>query len=155
MTTTTASWAQLVREAPQLAARVRACFGVRKHCTLATLRRDGTPRISGTEVQLGDEHFEIGSMAGAVKAADLLRDGRCAVHSPTVDPPEKEPTAWAGEAKVAGVAVEVPREPDETHPGSHRFQLRLTEVVHTTVDGDQLVITSWHPSRGVRERRRS
>ena len=151
--TTTASWGEFAREAPELAARVQACFAVRKHCTMATLRRDGAPRISGTEVQLTGEQLELGSMPGAVKAADLLRDGRCAVHSPTVDPPEHDPGAWAGEAKVAGVAVEAPAG-EGAQPGSHRFLVQLTEVVHTAVERDELVISSWHPGRGVEVRRR-
>jgi hypothetical protein len=152
--TATASWAEFAQEAPALADQVRARFAVGKHCTLATLRRDGSPRISGTEVQLNEQHLEIGSMAGAVKAADLLRDGRCALHSPTTDPPERDPSAWAGEAKVAGVAEQVG--PVEGHgAGSHRFRIRLTEVVLTAVDGDELVVTSWHPGRGVQVRRRS
>ena len=152
---TSLSWGEFAREAPDLAARVRACFAVRKHCTLATLRSDGSPRISGTEVQLGDDELEIGSMAGAVKARDLLRDPRCSVHSPTVDPPEGRESEWAGEAKVAAVAAEVPLDGDDGHPGSHRFRLALTEVVHTCVEGDALVVTSWHPGRGVEVRRRS
>jgi hypothetical protein len=96
-------------------------------------------------------------MAGAVKALDLLRDPRCAVHSPTVDPVEGSESDWPGEAKVAGLAVEVPLEADDAHPGSHRFRLALTEVVHTRVGpgGDHLLITSWHPGRGLQERRRS
>jgi hypothetical protein len=146
---TSATWGEFAREAPELAGAVRACFGVRKHCTMATLRADGSPRISGTEVQLSDEELRIGSMPGAVKARDLLRDGRCAVHSPTVDPPEGDESAWAGEAKVAGAAVE-----ETAEDGSHRFRIRLTEVVHTAVDGDELVITSWHPGRGVEVVRR-
>jgi len=145
------SWAQVEAEAPELAARVREAFAVRKHCTMATLRADGSPRISGTEVQLGGGEFEIGSMPGARKARDLQRDGRLAVHSPTVDPPEGDEASWAGEAKVAGVAVEVGAVPGEDD-GSHRFRLDLSEVVHTRVapDGDALLITSWHAGRGVR-----
>src|SRR5919199_6365942 len=103
----TASWREFAAEAPELAHEVRECFAVRKHCTLATLRADGSPRISGTEVQLGDEAFELGSMPGALKARDLLRDPRCAVHSPTVDPVDGDESAWAGEAKVAGLALAV------------------------------------------------
>jgi hypothetical protein len=134
-------------EAPELAAAVRACFDVRKHCTMATLRTDGSPRISGTEVQWEDGALWIGSMPGALKARDLQRDGRVAIHSPTVDPPEGREREWAGEAKVAGIAVEVP------HDGSHRFRIDLHEVVHTAVDGDALRIRSWHEGRGVQERR--
>ena len=142
------SWAQVESEAPELAAAVRACFDVRKHCTMATLRADGSPRISGTEVQWEDGALWIGSMPGARKAQDLQRDGRVAIHSPTVDPPQGAESSWAGEAKVAGRAVEVP-----TKDGSHRFRIDLAEVVHTRVDGDALRITSWHPGRGVEERR--
>ena len=157
MTNDAASWSDVEAQAPELAAAVRACFDVRKHCTLATLRRDGSPRISGTEVQLSAEEFEIGSMGGALKARDLLRDPRCAVHSPTVDPPEGDESSWAGEAKVAGLAVEVPLEPGDPQAGAHRFRLALTEVVHTRVapDGGALLITSWHPGRGVEETRRA
>lgn len=149
--TETASWADLETEAPELAAAVRACFAVRKHCTLATLRRDGSPRISGTEVQLADGAVWIGSMPGALKARDLQRDPRVAIHSPTVDPPEGDETSWPGEAKLAGVAVEVP--PDDPKDTSHRFRIDLSEVVHTRVDekGQALLITSWHPGRGLEQ----
>ncbi len=89
-------------------------------------------------------------MPGAVKARDLQRDGRVAIHSPSVDPPEGDERSWAGEAKVAGFAVEVPS-PD----ASHRFRIDVDEVVHTAVDGDRLRIRSWHRGRGVQERHRS
>jgi hypothetical protein len=144
------SWGQVEAEAPELAATVRAAFAVRKHCTMATLRADGSPRISGTEVQWEDGELRFGSMPGARKAHDLQRDGRVAIHSPTVDPPEGRESEWAGEAKVAGVAVEEPR-----RDGAHVFRLDVTEVVHTKVEDDQLRITSWHHDRGVEQRRRS
>lgn len=143
------SWAEVEQEAPELAAAVRACFDVRKHCTMATLRADGSPRISGTEVQWEGGELRIGSMPGALKARDLLRDPRVAIHSPTVDPPEGDERSWAGEAKVAGVAVEL-----STQEPAHAFRIDLAEVVHTRVDGDALLITSWHAGRGVVERRR-
>ena len=144
------SWGAFADEAPELARDVRAAFTVRKHCTMATLRADGAPRISGTEVQLEPAELHIGSMAGARKAHDLLRDGRVAIHSPTVDPPEGDESSWAGEAKLSGRAVGVPSE-----DGSHRFRIDLEEVVHTAVDGDRLRIRSWHRGRGVQERHRA
>ena len=146
------TWQEFEGQAPELAARVRARFAIGKHCTMATLRSDGSPRISGTEVEFADGELRIGSMAGAVKAQDLLRDPRLALHSPTVDPPEGAPTGWAGEAKVAGHAA-----PRDSPDDSHRFAIDLTEVVLTHLDdaGTQLVITSWHPGAGVREIRRS
>ena len=144
------SWAAFAQEVPGLAQDARAAFAVRKHCTMATLRVDGSPRISGTEVQLEDDELHIGSMPGSLKARDLLRDGRLAIHSPTVDPPEGAESSWAGEAKVAGRAVEVPSD-----DASHRFRIDVDEVVHTAVDGDRLRIRSWHRGRGVQERHRS
>jgi hypothetical protein len=148
------SWARLEAEAPDLAAVVRDSFTRRKHCTMATLRRDGAPRISGTEVSFEGDEVWVGSMPGAVKALDLLRDPRVAVHSATVDPPEGDNAGWPGEAKLAGVAVEVPG--DDPAQTSHRFRIALTEVVHTrlTPAGDALLITSWHPGRGAAEHRR-
>lgn len=143
------SWAGFAQEAPELARDVRGAFAVRKHCTMATLRADGAPRISGTEVQLDDDELHIGSMTGAVKARDLLRDGRLAIHSPTFDPPEGDERSWA-EAKLAGRAVEVPSD-----DASHRFRVDVDEVVHTAVDGDRLRIRSWHRGRGVQEHLRS
>lgn len=153
MTTDAVSWSEVEAAAPELAAAVRACFAVRKHCTFATLRADGSPRISGTEVEWSGGELWIGSMAGAVKALDLLRDPRLALHSPTVDPVDGDESAWLGEAKLAGRAVEVPA---PTGAG-HRFRIALTEVVHTRVGtpADHLLVTSWHPGRGLQERRRA
>lgn len=153
MTTEPVSWSEVEAAAAELAAAVRGCFGVRKHCTLATLRADGSPRISGTEVEWSGGELWIGSMARAVKALDLLRDPRMALHSPTTDPVDGDESAWPGEAKVAGRAVEVPA-PSES---GHRFRIALTEVVHTRVGtpADHLLVTSWHPSRGLQERRRT
>ncbi|HEX7187879.1 MAG TPA: pyridoxamine 5'-phosphate oxidase family protein [Actinomycetes bacterium] len=143
------SWSEFESLAPELAADVRARFTARKHATMATLRADGSPRISGTEVAFTDGQLVLGSMPGAVKARDLQRDPRVAVHSPTVDPPETDPAAWEGEAKVSGRAVEV-----RSTKTSHTFHVDLTEVVHTRVVGDRLEIVSWHPDRGVQRRTR-
>ena len=146
-------WSDLVDEEPEFAARVRARFAVRKHGTMATLRRDGSPRISGTEFDFSDDgQLRLGSMAGAVKALDLRRDPRVALHCPTEDSPEDDPASWGGDAKVAGVAHEEPPGDD----GSHRFRIELTEEVLTRVGdpADHLVIESWHPGRGLQRRQR-
>src|SRR3954462_10250345 len=117
------TWQQFAEQAPDLAVRVQERFAVRKHCTMATLRADGSPRIIGTEVQFEDGELRLGSMPGALKARDLLRDPRVCVHSPTVDPPEGRDPEWEGEAKVAGrVALR------ESEDDSHRFAVDLSEV---------------------------
>ena len=148
--TSAVTWTAFDTDAPDLAAAVRERFAVRRHCTLATLRKDGSPRISGTEVDFSAGELWTGSMPGAVKALDLQRDPRLALHSPTVDPPEGDESGWAGEAKLSGQAQEQPAE----QGGAHRFRVLLTEVVLTTLEGGQLLVMSWHPGRGVEQTRR-
>jgi Pyridoxamine 5'-phosphate oxidase len=143
-----ASWRRFRAEQPDFAARVQAAFARNTHMTLATLRRDGSPRISGTELRFEGDHLLVGMMAGSRKALDLLRDPRIAIHGPTADPPE-DPKEWIGEAKLAGRAVAVPTgDPDDD---SHAFRVEVDEVVFTHLNdaGDRLVIESWHPSRGI------
>lgn len=145
-----ARWEDVVAADAPFAAHVRRCFAIRKHATLATLRRDGSPRISGTEVEFDDDReIYLGMMEGSLKARDLRRDPRLALHCPTEDAPEGDPQAWLGDAKIAGLGVEVP-----TADESHKFRIDVTEVVVTTVAGDMLVIRSWHPDRGLETRER-
>ena len=143
-----ARWAEVEREAPELAALARSFLDAFTHKTLATLRRDGAPRISGTEVEFADGEAWLGSMWRAVKALDLQRDPRFALHSGSADPP-----GWRGDAKIAGRAVEV------TAPGatSHRFRLDISElvVVRLGEPADHIVIESWHEGRGVSSGRRT
>lgn len=88
-------------DAPEFAARVRKLFHARKHKTMATLRADGAPRISGIEAEIG-EHVTFGSMPGSCKLADLTRDPRLALHSRSVDPPGDDPGGWVAKRKYPG-----------------------------------------------------
>jgi hypothetical protein len=148
------SWAEFAAAEPEFAEAVRKRFTVRKHCTVATLRRDGSPRISGIEVEFSDGELVLGMMLGSRKAMDVRRDPRLALHSPTVDPPEDSPSGWAGEAKIAGRGIEV-SDPD-ARDEAHLFRVDIDEVVLTTLSdpADHLVIESWHPGRGRQTRRR-
>jgi hypothetical protein len=150
-----ATWEQFSSEAPDLASAVRARFEAAKHHVLATLRRDGSPRVSGTEVDFRGPDLTIGSMWQAVKAKDLQRDGRFALHANPGDG-----SMEGGDVKVCGRAVEV-TDPDElqafveqSHPPEpfHLFRLSLEEVVRTSVSPDNkfLVIESWRPGGPVR-----
>src|SRR3954453_22926337 len=151
-----ASWSEFAAAAPALAERVQTRFDAHKHKTMATIRRDGSPRISGTETQFQDGELFIGSMWQAVKARDLQRAPRFAIHSATVDP---EADGWS-EAKVAGTAHEVVDENEVKRRNgeagasgpSHLFRLDVTEasVVHLNDARTKLVIEVWTPERGVR-----
>ncbi|MDW5595536.1 pyridoxamine 5'-phosphate oxidase family protein [Conexibacter stalactiti] len=141
--------------APQLAEQVRARLDEHVHKTLATIRRDGAPRISGTETRYGHGELWIGSMWQALKARDLQRDPRFALHSGSFDPP-----AWRGDAKLSGVVEEItdPERVSEINGEAaalgptHLFRLDLREVAHTSLreDGRAIVIVSWTPAGGVR-----
>jgi hypothetical protein len=84
-------------------------------------------------------------MAGARKGIDLVRDPRFALHGPSVDPPEGDPTGWSGEAKVAGRAILVGDLEGEA--SGQLFRADLDEVVLTrlTDAGDRLLIEVWRP----------
>jgi hypothetical protein len=135
-----ASWSEVEAQAPELAARAKRIFEAHVHKTIATLRRDGSPRISGIELEFRDGELWIGSMLRAVKALDLRRDPRFALHSASGDPPE-----WEADAKIAGRAEEV------DHAKHHRFRLDISELVITGLNEprDKLVIESWHQDRGL------
>lgn len=146
-----ASWGEFEAAEPEFASRVRALMTGRKHLTMATLRRDGSPRISGTEIQIVDGVLRIGSMMAAVKALDLRRDPRVAIHGPTSDPPAKKPAGWKGEAKIAGIVTEV-----DSGDDSHRFIIDIHEAVITRLNkaGNRLMVESWNPARGYRSMER-
>lgn len=141
-----AAWSEFAADAPELAARVRAAFAAGKHCTMATIRADGGPRISGTEVEFEGSDVFLGTGEGARKTLDLLRDPRLALHSPTRDPAADG--SWPGEAKLNGRAVRVDV-PTSYPPGSVRFRVDLTSAVFTglTADHAQLCIELWRPGR--------
>ena len=136
------SWSDLEGEEPEFAERVRALLDAHVHKTIATLRRDGSPRISGIECFFDEGELCIGSMPRAVKGRDLLRDPRFALHSGSGDPPD-----WPGDAKLSGRAVEI--EDDEER---HLFRLDIDEVVITRLNEarNRLVIELWKPGEGLR-----
>jgi hypothetical protein len=159
-----ANWSEVEAAAPELAARVRATLNAHKHKVLATLRRDGSPRVSGIEATFTDGELWLGMMPGSRKAMDLRRDPRLALHSASVDPTEDDPSAWPGDAKVAGRAVEVDDPAllerlgaGEGGGGAHLFRVDVTEVVHTRVGepADHLVIEVWDEGAGLRRLKRA
>lgn len=168
-------WATFAAEAPELERDVTPLLRM-KHHVLATLRADGSPRVSGTEVQFVGSELVAGCPADSVKARDVARDGRFALHS---NPGEH--SMEGGDAKLAGVAElhtdtpllqalldqltaqhggeggdEAAEHTEEQHTGERMegvalLRLGLTQVTHTAIhpDGDRLVIRTWHPGRGV------
>jgi hypothetical protein len=144
------SWRDVEQAVSEFAQRVRALFDAHRHKTLATVRADGSPRISGIETVFSDDELTFGSMPRARKGADLRRDPRFALHSATVDPVEGAEAQWPGEAKIAGRAIVAG--PTTAADDSDTFTADITEVVHTHLDPEAtlLVVEWWTPTHGLR-----
>ena len=160
------SWETFAGQAPELAAAVRGRFEAHGLVLLATLRRDGSPRISPIEAFFGAGELWLGMMEPSRKATDLERDPRLALHSATTD---KE--VRAGDAKISGRAVEVTDaagigafvaavsdESGQPPPEPFRaFRVEVDEAstVRIGPGGDHLVIESWRvgePTRRIERR---
>jgi hypothetical protein len=152
-----ATWQEFSDEVPELAARVLERFEAHRHKTMATIRPDGGPRISGSEVPILGGQIYLGGMTGNRRFEDLRRDPRVAIHSGS-DAPE----VWAGDAKVSGRAVELltPQEHEafraaagEVPPGPFElFRVEIDEavVVRLSDDRTHLLVDIWRTGRGVR-----
>jgi hypothetical protein len=158
-----ASFADVESEEPEFAGRVRASFDAHGHKILATLRADGSPRVSGIEARFLDGDLWMSGMPRSAKFEDLRRDPRMALHSGS-----DEPDAFRADGKVSGRAVAVTDPPSraafarfaavpEELSGFELFRVDLDQVVLTAVSDDKsaLVISSWRPGKGLRHSTRT
>ncbi|MEO3977188.1 pyridoxamine 5'-phosphate oxidase family protein [Streptomyces sp. CAU 1734] len=158
MTSTGTTWDDFRTADPEFADTVRQRFEKYRHHVLATLRRDGSPRVTGLEVIFRDGGLWFGMMPGSLKALDLRRDPRFALHAN----PGEGTTMDGGDVKISGRAVELTDPAELTrfaeaigHPEPfHVFRVEPSDVVRTSVEGDELVVRSWHPGTGTVVRRR-
>src|SRR6185437_1743554 len=97
-----ASWGEIETVAADIAQLARKLLEAHVHKTIATLRVDGSPRISDIEAKFIEGELWFGSMPASRKSADLGRDPRFALHSGSIDPP-----GWQGDAKLSGLAEEI------------------------------------------------
>src|ERR1700722_13214631 len=130
-------WKSIEKAEPEFAERVRRLFDAGRHKSIATLRADGSPRISGIECEFTDGDLRFGSMIGARKAADLKRDPRFALHGPTFHPEKGQENRWPGEAKIAGRAIfsdSLTTDGTSEHPDGEMFIADITEVAITALN---------------------
>lgn len=155
-----ATWDEFAGSEPEFARLVKARFDSHKHKMMATLRKDGSPRISGIEATFADGQLWLGMMPGSLKAMDLRRDHRVALHSASVDPEMPD-----GDAKIAGRAIE--HIADETKSAFsntlgeagqempegpfHLFSVDIQEAVLIRIGdpADHLVIETWREGQGL------
>jgi hypothetical protein len=152
---------------PEFAELLVRRFSEDKHVLLATLRADGSPRLSGTEVTIIDGVWWLGSMPGSRKSADIRRDPRIALHS------APQPAAEGlnlGDAKISAVANDRTGTEDQAMfiriltdergtpppPGPFDlFRIDIRDASIVTVDGTELVIEAWSRTTGVSTTRRT
>ncbi|MGH2680618.1 MAG: pyridoxamine 5'-phosphate oxidase family protein [Actinomycetota bacterium] len=142
-----ATWAEFELADPELAAFGRA----RLHhqvCFHATLRADGSPRVHPIEAWIAAGLLLVRFRGHSPKVAEVLRDGRYALHSP-MDNLEGE----GGEFLVRGWMERI----SDRHPGAQAiteeapfprafFAMSVDEAVATTYEGDAPVYRRWRPA---------
>jgi hypothetical protein len=153
-------WSEMTEGQPRLAALARERLIGPGVVLVATIRRDGTPRLSPVEPFVLDGDLWLSMMWQSTKARDLLRDPRILVHSVITSRDGAE-----GEVKLRGSARD---EPDpavqrryaaavaaslgwEPVPGRfHLFGVDIEQVTYVAYDpsgsGDQHV-AMWPPGR--------
>ena len=160
------SWTDLEAAAPELAGRARAILSSTTNCVLATLRADGSPRLSGIDPFFLEGELYIGSMPRSRKGADLARDPRMALHAiPWESRKVKEGATdpGVGDAKLTGRAVRIEDAaevrrifeilfaglPHDTPDEGQLFRVDVESVVTVGVEDEQLVISRWTEADGV------
>lgn len=156
------TWQELEVAAPGIAEPGRARLTETRIAFLATLRRDGTPRISPIEPYFTQGHLLFGAMAWTLKARDLERDPRCTLHSTIAGPDEGEV-----ELKLYGRALDADDElraacregwwRSEQRESASVYSLSIDEAVFVTWDHErgEVVVRRWSPESGLRATRRS
>ena len=147
-----ASWKEATEQAPELATLTRERIEATGLALLATLRRDGFPRVSGVEPFFAGDDLWLGMMPRSLKAKDLQRDPRLCLHNATIDKEVKD-----GDVKVTGRAVEVDdvdakeqvrqdllaRTGFDVGTDFHLFRVDVAELASVRPANDVLVIDWW------------
>ncbi len=131
-----ATWKEFATARPDLAGIGRRLLYQYQvgYAFLATVRKDGAPRLHPVCPALAGDHLYV-FLAASPKRSDLLRDGRYALHT---FPPEQGDedfycTGHAEPVKDAGVRAAViagyHRRP---HDDELLFELKIERVLHTT-----------------------
>lgn len=166
------SWTDLEAAAPELAGRARAIFSSTTNCVLATLRADGSPRVSGIDPFFLEGELYVGSMPRSRKGADLARDPRMALHAiPWESRKVKEGATdpGVGDAKLTGRAVRLEDEaevrrileilfadlPHDTPEEGDLYRIDVESLVVVSVEDPELVIDRWTAAGGVQQVRRT
>ena len=151
------SWNEVEKAEPEFAAKVRRLFDAHKHKTIATLRADGSPRISGIEADVRRRRADV--RVDAPRPQGGRPAPRPAVRAAQRDQRStgRDSAAWPGEAKIAGRAYFAQALDGADEPEGELFRADVDEVVVTRLnaEGTMLLVESWRPGRGLRRAERA
>jgi hypothetical protein len=109
-------WAEFEEEAPELAALGRERIEEFGFVFIATVRKDGGPRVNPAEAHIVEGNLVHALVPWTLKALDLRRDPRAFLHTPVRDAARGDP----GEFKARARAVEI---------GDPRFRQTVADAV--------------------------
>lgn len=148
----TVSWSGFLAEAPALARTAQQILESHPHHVIATTKRDGSPRVGGTNVFITQGELWIGAMSSALRNQDLRRNPRCAIHSAPLDEHlqvgdirlDLEARELVGEA-ASSALLSVGNEGEGVV-----FAMKIVSASLARVEKNQLVIETWNPVTGCR-----
>ena len=154
------TWAEFEQADPALAQRVMARLQSHRHAIIATVRADGSPRLSGMEAPIRSGHLWLAMTPGSHKAADLARDPRFSLHSAL----DAENLA-EGDARIEGAVLLADEAQQAEFVAQHRYPLEdpsimvlfvalIQRVVLVRVADESLLIETWAPTKGHGTQRR-
>jgi hypothetical protein len=148
-----ATWADVAAAAPELAGGGERLFRVFTLAYLATVRRDGGPRVHPVTITVHDGRLYAFLVRGTPKRADLLRDPRYALHSFPSFPGGTTDSYVDEEVVVFGTARPIEdaatREAvaavhnDTVHDGDLLFELDVDRAQHKTRRNGTAVYSRW------------
>jgi hypothetical protein len=161
-----ATWKQFSQEAPEIAELAERRLVATGLMMLATLRRDGFPRISpvepvlaGDRLVLHDDKLWLGMMVDSTKSRDLKRDGRCAMHTATADKQvsQGDVKLWGTASAVTDHATLARFSDDIFESVGFRFEvgsfdafdIDLLGASSVEVADDVMYVKTWKPGKGV------
>lgn len=156
------NWRELETVAPEIAQLGKGRLDQARIALLATLRKDGSPRISPIEPYFSQGHLLFGALSWSLKTLDLLRDPRCVLHSTITGPDNGE-----GELKLYGRAIGASAEVREgcsegwwserSLDTATVFTLNIEEATYISwdIEHGQMIVRRWSPRRGHTEATRN
>lgn len=152
------SWKDLEVANPALAAFGTQRFSQERVAYLATVKKDGSPRVHPVTPIIGDGHLFVFMEPASPKGRDLRRDGRYAIHSAVADANGSNGefiitgrARLVGDAETRALATRLSSyQPKDRYV---LFELGVDSAQATEYVGDDIVRRSWRRDAWIESRR--